>query len=475
MAVDPEARALFLDGTVCFLNAYPSPGETRLLPRPLSWMVEKDQADDSSAPLYDLAIDPQAAIEQPKPPRSGDYVRLSPPEPRDQPSLDALGTLPTAMLYSPRQQGDVHIALNAPNVRTDENAVYRYDAIAAGECFAGAIVAPDDAPLDRLAPLIAQGTELYLGGAHSAGYGRVRVEAAGMVEGWSEYLPSDQDAAGLVVVTLLSDAILRGPHGQVDADMDGALARLLGLQALTPLWRYRRTRLVGGYNRKWGLPLPQSWALAAGSAFVYDADRMDADRVDAGRLRALVACGIGERRAEGFGRVAVNWHVWPKIAQGPVPRLSRLPVSLSSPSLALAERMAERRLRLELERGLIAAVADARISRPPQNTQLSRVRNAAQRALHTESLAPIADHLANLKGAKEQLRSARIDGESLLDWLETRVKEQDVEKTVLQRSRLPRLAGVEAKLTPALQALYTARLIDGVMKKAIRQNQEEGA
>lgn len=471
-ATDDAFRALFLDGTVCYLYAYAAPRGERLLPRPRSWLTEKDQANDPTAPVYDLAVDPGIRLEQPKALDVGDYVQFSMPEPADEDDEGAPFRFeplpPTVAFFSPGRQNDVRISLEQVNTRTDENAVYRYDALAAGERLAGAIVAEEEAHLAPLAELLQAGTELYLGRARTAGYGRVQVETVSEAGPWQEYEPQDAESGGRVVVTLLSDTVLRNVWGQNDADLDSALARLLGLEALEAERSFCQVRLVGGFNHKWGLPLPQSWALAAGSVYVYPTGQ-----VDPVRLRALTAHGLGERRAEGFGRIAVNWHVWPELQQEPLHQSDRLPPRLSEASRQIAARMARRRLELALERGLVAAVADARIRPTQSNAQLSRIRQAAQRALHDKELSALARHLGALKrDAIDQLDRARVNGVHMLDWIRERVDQQDAGALLLQRGGPAlRVAGVEAELGPELRAVFTARLIDGVMNKAVRQNQ----
>jgi hypothetical protein len=152
----------------------------------------------------------------------------------------------------------------------------------------------------------------------------------------------------------------------------------------------------------------------------------------------------------------------------------RLSPTLSDAGRALAERMAQRRLVLALERGLVAAVANVQIPRTPSNAQLSRVRRAARRALHDKNLQALTDHLAALKrDAIEQLDRARVGGMHMLDWIRERVEKQDARAQLLKRDGPAlRLAGFEPSLSPELRAVYTARLIDGVMNKAARQNQE---
>lgn len=454
-AVDTTFRRLFLDGSVCFLNAYPWRQDARSLPRPHSWMMEKDEASEEKGTAYDWAIDPEAELERPKT-VDGQFCVL----------IDDV-----AYMISPERQVNVHISLQDVDKRGDENTVYRYDALASGEVLAGAIVSTDADLLECVKTLLAT-DEIAVGTAHRAGYGRVRIENLQMSQnGWNEYTPGDSSNAGEIVVTLLSDAIIRGNDGQVNGDISAALATILRLPYLKPERCYQSLHLVGGYNRKWNLPLPQTWAIEAGSSFVFSAGSFAPDE-----LRRLVELGIGERRAEGFGRLAVNWQShaelgWKKADQPEVAK-----TELSEESKALALQMANRRLRLWLDQRLVAAVNRVQIgAQRPQNSQLSRIRSAAQQALVESDFNGLQRHLANLKGAREQFEKARLGKTPMDRWIEERIKNLDVEVQLQlgQPPVLPEVAGQKAQLTPKLKVEYTARLIDGVMKKAGRPNQKE--
>lgn len=453
LAADPKARQLFFDGAVCFLNAYPYCQGRRTLPRPLSWFTEKSTASDDRAVLHDWAVDPEQVLIQPKAPTHAEFC------------LAADGD--QVACYEPPRQMNVHISLENANQRGPENKVYRYDAIAPGEVFCAEIVASDGTDLTLFQELLDPG-EISFGGAHLAGYGQALITEVVEEDNWQECPLGKTSAGDRLIVTLLSDAILRNKDGQVDGDVDGALAAAMGITELKAMAAYRRVRLVAGFNRKWSLPLPQAWAVRAGSVFVYPAGAFDADQ-----MRQRVAMGIGERRAEGFGRLAVNWHTRPVLRRVPVSPEPPSDVELSPTSRTLAKQMAQRRLRLLLERRLAEAVARLRLSSLPQNAQLSRVRAAAQQSLASHSLEPVVEHLANLKGAREQFTQARAGDRTLLDWINERAARQDVETQILGDNDLPRIAGETAALTAELRADYTARLIDGVMKKAARQNQQE--
>ena len=453
LAGEGRARRLFFDGTTCFLNAYPWRQGSRMLPKPMSWFTEKKNAAADEGLVCDWAVAFEE-LEQPKPPKGGDFCQIVG---RD------------VALYAPPRQLNVHIALIDPNRRDDRNKIYRYDALARGEYLAGVILSKDQDDLDTIQELLDWG-DLQIGSARTAGYGRVAIKEVVPVNDWEEYEPgvgSDES----IIVTLLSDAILRDKNGQVNGDLNQALATLLNVSDLKPKQVYRRLRLVAGFNCKWSLPLPQTWALQAGSVYVYPADAFDPQS-----LRQAVVSGIGERRAEGFGRLAVNWHTQPNLQRQPPAEEHFWSVpALSKESESLALQMAQRRLRHLLDRGLAGMIngIPLRDKGLPQNAQLSRVRNAAQAALIQTDLAPIKTHLDSLKAAKEQFEKARVDNMSLLRWIHNQVEDPDIQSLLLSDQALPKVAGQEAVLDQALQVRYTARLIDGVMKKAIKLNKKE--
>lgn len=463
IATDDEARRLFFTGDVCFLHAYPVYRDARMLPRPLSWQMLKDQKDSD---IFDFAISPtENRVKSAK----GDFCHV------------AKGV---AVLHTPAKHLSVHISLNDANRRGENNDVFRYEALAEGEIFEGAIIAKTENDLTELVKLFTP-KEIRLGRAHTAGYGRAQIEllgegASGLKPNWREYEIIDTDGddatitASPIRVTLLSDAILRGANGQCDGDLDAALSKLLGHEVKAQSCS-RQMRMVAGYNRKWSLPVVQTWAVQAGSVFVYE----PAPDFDPETLRAKVLFGLGERCVEGFGRIAVDWQRQPKLQKGEIPPADIQSITLSDDSKKLAREMANRRLRDLLERKLVEQVNASNLANLPKNAQLSRVRTATQQALlashmsSEEQLRQIENHLNGLKGAKQQFENARVNNTSMLKWLQDRLAKKDVKAQLLSGMELPKVAGQTAVLSEALQAEYTARFIDGVMKKAAKQNQEK--
>ena len=460
-AGDATAQRLFFSGTVCYLNAYPAhptDGE-RMLPRPLSWFVEKDDVDNPSAKIYDRAVKAWD-MDNPKLPRHPFVWR----------GLDAV------QLGEVRMHVAVHTASDDRNRKEEgKSQVYRYEAIAAGEVLVGAIVADDERDLKLIEPLL-EGA-FVLGGSHTAGYGRVEIgDVRPHPVDWQEY-SADQPSSGQVVVTLLSDAILRGESGQVGGD----LVEPLGVTR-PPKVAFRRMRLVGGFNRKWGLPLPQMWAVEAGSVFVYPEDA-----VDRTLLHKLVERGIGERVAEGFGRIAVDWHTQPTQAQDVFPKRGtpaiRTP-NLSEESKSLARRMAARRVQVQLDRELVKQIGDltsgpGAFQKLPSAAQLSRARLAARQAWMTGDLQVIIHHLDALKSASKEWDQARVRNAGLREWISQMVhlSEMDFKRQFNLSEGLPVVAGETAGMSPELwaelRAKTIARLIGGVLKQAVKHKKAE--
>jgi len=451
-AGDTDFRRLFFDGKVRFLNAYPLDrrGE-RTLPTPQSWFAEKGETD----PIFDFAVRENEKLETPK--------GIKEPFCRPYLSEEDDTWQVKVEFYEPPIQVNIHTYREErARVVKEKSTVFRYEAIAAGEQFGGVILADDVSDLRTLRSLLAN-AEFDIGGSHTAGYGHVRIEEIGIGGEWAEYNSVGGEAED-IIVTLLSDTVLRDANGTCTTDLD----RLVGEKHKQA---YVRTRIGGGFNRKWGLPLPQTLAIQAGSVYVYP----HSDDLLA-RLRTLEVTSIGERRVEGFGRIAVNWHQVPQLK--PQSRLQEerpLPVQLQGDSAELAQRMTERMLRAELDRALVRNVNRLEIRPYPSNSQLSRMRLVARRALAGNDAGVITKHLDGMKKmARAQFDRAKIGGQRLSEWLIERASNPQTIWDELQIGgvKKPSIGGVQPDFSEALALEYTVRLIDGVLRKATKKEGE---
>lgn len=459
-AANPTCRRLFFDGQTRYLHAYPMDRmKNRTLPTPHAWKVEKG----TKTPVYDLSVEPRD-MEQAK--------SLS------EPFLWLDGN--EFELEETAKQINVHTQRDRKMGRAVEGAgaVFQYEAIAAGEAFGGVILCADAAAADELQPLLEQG-ELPMGGSRGAGYGLVKVQDVQRLADWHE-VPMDLDdisPGGELVITLLSDALIRDENGQHVAYLDAAtLGTWLEAQLEpVPERTHAQPAIVGGFNRKWGLPLPQTPVARAGSVYVFKAREM----IPVKRLTRLIEEGIGERRIEGFGRIAINWHSqYDVLNLREIPSQPSTPVlpSLSGISVTLARTITERMLRRILEHKLVERVNQLRIEGAIANSQLSRLRVIARSALATQDVERIGRYLGELREtARKQFEGARIEKQSLLEWLKARLG--DSANRVwhglgLAQSDLPSIGSVQAEWTEALAREYTIRLIDTVLAKAVQERRE---
>ena len=477
--LDPEAptnQRLFLTEATRYLNAYllTANGE-RSLPTPASWLRLKGETLAKNPKIFDCAVDANQLPDQ---------------------QLEAVGSPfcylddRRVYLYRPERRISVHTAREpkAGRATQDKGAVFQYDALAPGQKFGGVILTSLAADAEQLKALLTQGAPLRLGGSRSAGYGLVRYSDVKIVDEWHETDAeiSDLDQGEHLILTCLSPCIVRDDFGNLCADLNvSQVAGCLGIAANSLRPELKQTRrsiaTLGGFNRRWGLPLCQTQAIAAGSVFVYTTF----EPIGVSRLLALQEAGIGERRIEGFGRVAVSWQKEETVSyQEQEPRPSRLrpsTIGVGGPNESLARRMAERLLRQELERNLTERVQQLRLTGSslkrdvPRNSQLSGVRMIVRSALASGDLKRVRDFMAEMKKtAREQFRDARLHtGNQRLDeWIMMRLEHPEQIWEEIKRPAMFHLGTLAFEVSAAWNTEYTLRLIDGVLAQAAKDKRK---
>ncbi|NEP83695.1 MAG: hypothetical protein F6K39_39555, partial [Okeania sp. SIO3B3] len=262
LTINDETSGLFFDGTTRYLNAYPVTADNeRTLPVPLSW--QRDKQAQTADPIYD-SIHPgftedefKEAINQPRPVKAAFCHRDG----------------SAVALYAPEWLIHVHTQRDrqAGRAMLGSGAVFRYEALAPRQTFQGVVLCDRDKDAELLQDLLAG--ELWLGRSKQAGYGQVTVTVETeptWVETDSD--PEDIEAQNHLILTLLSDLIIRDEWGEyVDVLPASMVAQALSLptDTLVAGQIFKQATLVGGFNRKWRLPLPQTVAIKAGSVFQY--------------------------------------------------------------------------------------------------------------------------------------------------------------------------------------------------------------
>ena len=487
-------RLFFSEQHTRYLNGYLANQHYRSLPIPRSWYIEKGTELSESSPLdiYDFSVEINDELKSPK--KASDQFWT-----KSDGGFYLQKTNRRVNIHNQRDRTKGRSSKKEGNSNS-EGEVFRYDALAADQIFQSVILC-EEQELEILEQLLNNHNDpnIWLGGSRSAGYGHAKLshqidnnwwEVKEEFQELDESLEERSEEEG-VTITLLSDALLRDQWGQPTADpklIQQAINNVLGEDILpTATNIFSGSTLIGGFNRKWGLPLPQLPALAAGTVVIFEEVQLSTDQI-----RDLEWYGIGERRNEGFGRIAINCHQQRSFSMRIPEKGSPCdnPVISQDSSRKLALDMAERLLRQRLERQLKRTLeitklkynADGKL--PISNSQLSRLSTAIRNGLSNEpiSFQPVKELLddKNLaKIARDQFEAACMERDEtslynqLKDWIEQPSHWMgDLSNLNISiGSNVTRKIDVNHPDDP-LAVEYTLRLIAAVAKQAYKENSQ---
>ena len=411
---DCAFRHAFLDGGLRFLTAYSEADDPegsdehpqRLIPIPHS--IRKFKENEG---LVDFVE--QSPGEEPTKRLDRRYARIS------EESLETQA-VKTDLNYHHARAKDRRIGRALGAKDPNGGALFTYEAIEAGQSFQGAVLGSEDDLKDLQTWL---GGQIRIGRSRSAQYGEAkfewlddapqelngRVEWDGFVEQQSSGTP---DSDNRLIITTLSPLLTANDYGHPEARFpESELANVLDLDTseLKLSCSYTRTEVIGGYNSHLRLPRQQWPAIAPGSVFVFKVEKT----LDQERLLQLEHNGLGLRKGEGYGRIAVN-------RQGNLPLREETqlddPESQPSPIVPDASEVPEaiQNILLDVVRSRCLADMQQRAmtcaERPqnvPSNALLGRLRLFFQQDTPVESLNNLR------KPAEEGLKNCRINTESL--------------------------------------------------------------
>lgn len=518
MGDSKEFRQLVLSGSVRYLHAYPEIAGARGLPVPASWRSTKSDPDQAC----DLAAFSGRITEQADP---EDFPQIWPEEP-----LAAVGghfAAPTASaggreLRAPRIKARLHQQRDRAKGRpwldkrdgqeVPRGAIFAFEYLDAEQVFRGAIqlMSPEPAHIERIKTLLRQ--PILIGRSRRAGYGgdAVLTFTAAVhqeYENVSGSLSTDVRPGQRFRVVLASAYVGRHPAtGQIDpAALELELDERLGGLATVELRRWG-FELIGSFNQKWRLEVPQVWAVAGGATLVLKA----AQPIPLGTLRGIEHEGLGERRVEGFGRVlflqhsedAETFRLHRSVERPTAQHGTDAPPSDAQEAVKMQIRFLEGRIvlaaaRTELDR--LAADLAKQPRKPPTNSLLGRVRTLF-RNVHDEETAQGAlrslstwcsegDPNALKANARKKLEACRLRDHNLFQWLD-RLSRGDESKDQWSRllaavNNASTLSGLahshhlttRSSAAGSLQqhaALLSVHLIDAMLATLGRQNPNQG-
>lgn len=399
-ASSEEHRTLFLNGDVCFLNAYPiMPNEaSRTLPMPLSFQMEKNN-----------------------PKKIGDLAESTIPDDVQWKSMsDPFCTIKDSEVQPIRVNAILNIHTQrdakAGRAKKEDGAVFRYSAIEKRQLFKGVLLSEKREQLEKLKSIAPQ--RAWIGGAQSAGYGKVNLTIHEINNEWIETQEdTDIDESENVIVTCLSDVVFRNPNGTYGTSAND-LKTYMGLAHAELKDVFAKNHTIGGFNRKWGLPLPQTPAIKMGSVFVFS-NLSDAEEA---KLLQFKEKGIGERKAEGFGRITLNWHGENNISKPKDEEGSscpdRLPVANGDKDVVktMLKRMWWAQAEQEIIRLAKKTIEESSGTLPPKS-QLGQFRNVLRNGMNNpERVKQFMDHVRQKPTVLKKFSKLRIDKKNLFEF-----------------------------------------------------------
>lgn len=481
-----EVKRLFFDGNTRYLNAYLfcKKHKKRALPVPLCWYKNKDE-------------------ELPKPEATSylDVYNLSEFEPEEI-SLKTLSekfcivTERQVVLYRERRRINIHTARDRQKGRSSptkrdtatnkiiqkgEGAIFRYESLDVQQIFQGIILC-EDQDVNIIQKLL-KPRDIWLGGSRSAGYGHTKildVNEPKDLTSWNEIDIETQRRLNhkKLVITFLSDTLIQDECGQFSANpnavtqaIEKKLNNQIKLSQLTSC--FIKSIVVGGFNQKWGLPLPQMLGFSAGSVFIFD------NQLTEKQIQTLEQEGIGDRCIEGFGRVAINWlGEYQELSARPPEPILIEQTELEKKYHDVAIQMAKNILRQKLDKALIDKVGNIKLQGIITNNQLSRLEMAARQGLtNPPSFDPIEKLLSNLtSSAREQYRHTKIfSSKSFKKQIEDWLKPENFWINNPQDFEVNIAAGVPPQTIEPNSNLaqeYTLRLLMAIAKKAKKETSQ---
>ncbi len=485
-AIDPFIRRLFFDGTTRYLNGYlvhkDGYNSIATLPTPLSLHHEKDNKSE----YFDFAVDLTEKEDC--------------PEKQWKSKSNSFCILDEKIIINPDRVINVHTArtrrhgraMPSDKISYDDNpgAVYRYEALQKDQIFQASIIFDNNEDSEIIKPLL--NGEANLGGSRSAGYGRVKIENVVESSKWQKIdKEPDLEDWDHLIFTLLSDLILRDKNGQYAADPEAItslIAKALAIDnlKLCPKRTHLYPTITAGFNRKWGLPLPQTIASKMGSVLVFDKPNIDETKL-LEKIRLLEQKGIGERRAEGFGCVVFNWQTETQLTfkefKETETQVDDIEI-LDAVSQTIAKQMVDRIVAGRLETALIkranelgkALAKQIKQANILSNSQLSRLRLAIHNALLKEQdpgRKDLAEYLENLKSRptiRKQFSQLKLSGKPFFDWLEKYfLTDCDIWEVLdnFSHREFPKIGNIKVH-TNELAYKYQLRLVDLVLAYAIK-------
>jgi CRISPR-associated protein Csx10 len=241
-----------------------------------------------------------------------------------------------------QQRVELHNRINPRTGRVAMRDLFAYRMLEAGHYFTGEIECDLETweTMQEMAdlPALGEAAEMRLGKATGRGHGRVSfvIADAGEMPMWIGASFENRCPAAVreVSLTLLTDAILVDAWGRGYGDVWEWLRGELKMTEESLVRRAGAWKSVDGFNGVLGLPRWRDTAVKAGSTVTFHLPEGEAGAAIRTMLQMWEMDGIGLRRHEGFGRIAVNHPAFTLDGFAESPDATPIPAALLTPDAA---------------------------------------------------------------------------------------------------------------------------------------------
>lgn len=443
-----------------FLNCYPASSEgERSLPSPLCFMASKQAVNNYEGgrlqlkTVYDLyEAGDKAFRKEPFVVKKGnEYYGIKVPK-----------------------EFKLHISVNGSASSGGEKAMFRYESIRKGQDFIGGIALRDEDLADEFKKLL-DGLELYIGGSKGSGYGKSKLTFLNEAEHESENgTVKGPDDKNDLYIYLISDALITDEYGNPAGSIPvKTLEEKLGLEGVSYSDGSAETIRITGFNSTWGVSMPQTEGIKAGSIFhyTYQSGNSDMDK----KAVAFMDEGIGMRRDSGFGRFLI-WNkletpAWQR-AKPEKPEKEEKAPALSEEGKKQLQFIAKALYKTQAERAInkeVVRVAGTLGGKRADNSQLGKLAgclNGLQYKGIQEAETGITGYFAQLQERTNNLRYYRqyeemmIEGKHSDQYLKDFIANSDNVQNFIKRTgfEIPEFA-LRAGYMPTKQEVYFYNMI----------------
>ena len=277
-----------------------------------------------------------------------------------------------------------------------------------------------------------------------------------------------------------SPVILVNEQGFPDISA-GNLQRVLGARIgeLEIKQTFARTDEVDTFVSKWQAKKPLELCLVPGTVLQIELKGPDSETWE--RLKRVLANGIGERRGEGFGRIAIM-----SFPDNPKPNLltitSAIKPSEPMPSVVrqIFQKAAQDFINTAIFRLTRGGISDAPKSMLANlETLLKGLKESGLQGLDTRFMQKLKELMANNNTAKKKLSEAEYENEALSEYL-SKTTAQKITSSVLNQddkiTKLLNLVEIDEKNEEFQQEIYLKFLMNlcRISRKKISQKERAG-